>query len=105
MPKLRLPGQLAAGHSCWVYPYWDQPPSQRTMNNVKPGDWCFTPVARLASFVLPDSVAENIMRVAAITYRNPGADLDVFDMETGRPVAEALAETWASFRDLEAIRP
>jgi hypothetical protein len=45
------------------------------------------------------------MRVAAITYRNPGADLDVFDMETGRPVAEVLAETWASFRDLEAICP
>jgi hypothetical protein len=75
------------------------------MNNAKPGDWCFTPVARLASFVLPDSVAENIMRVVAITCRNLGTDLDVFDMEMGRPVAEALAETWASFRDLVAIRP
>ena len=78
--------------------YWGRLPPQRTWNNAKPGDWCFTPVDGLGDHITMNTSAEHILKIAEIAYQNPGSDLSVFDLETGADAAEMLADQWAAFR-------
>jgi hypothetical protein len=85
--------------------YWGKMPRQQSFLDARPGDWCCTPVPGLAEARFPESVLGDFIRVAGMAYRNPEAKLDLFDLDTGQPVAEALSDMWSDFDGPALVTP
>jgi transglutaminase-like putative cysteine protease len=87
--------------------YWGRIPADKPWAKARPGDWCFTPVPEMKALSVDalGPIVGDMMTIAAMAYSNPECALDLYDIETGKPVADAMADVWSSFDDQAAFYP